>query len=120
MFDVKITDGASDILILTDNIDTPIVVNEFEDIIKTYHRGSMFYVNVQYESTNVNRSLAVVTPMVRNCCEVKFDVFLESAQESCSHNKHFATVFFFFHFQALENFFWQRNAGAWRPFVFPT
>lgn len=64
-FNVKITDGSNTVLILTDNLGAPIAVNKFNNIVKTFHRGSMFYINVQYESAFANSTTAVVTPMVR-------------------------------------------------------
>lgn len=64
-FDVKVIDGSSKVLILTDNLGAPISVHKFVETIKTFHCGSSYYVDVQYESTVVSSPLAVVTPLVR-------------------------------------------------------
>lgn len=62
-FDVKIADGADNILILTDNVGAPIEIEKFANTISTFHRGSSFFVNVAYESTFA--SSVHVTPLVR-------------------------------------------------------
>lgn len=63
---MKITDGSNTVLILTDNMGAPISVDKFVNIVKTFHSGSMFYINVQYDSALVDISSTVVTPLVRS------------------------------------------------------
>lgn len=53
-------------LILTDNLGFPIPKHMFTEIVKTYHNGSMFYVNVEYQiSSSLQGNLFLVTESVR-------------------------------------------------------
>lgn len=58
-FDVKVIDGSSKVLILSDNLGAPILVNKFVETIKTFHCGSSYYVDVQYESTVVQSEKSI-------------------------------------------------------------
>lgn len=52
-------------LILTDNLGFPIPRNLLADVIKSFHNGSMFYVNVEYQISDMRRGhIEIVTPTV--------------------------------------------------------
>lgn len=52
-------------LVLTDNLGFPIPKNLLADIIKNFHKGSMFYVNVEYQISDSRQgTIEIVTPLV--------------------------------------------------------
>lgn len=51
IFGIKFNDVPYSGLILTDNLGYPIPTYMFPEIVKTFHNGSMFYINVQYQTS---------------------------------------------------------------------
>lgn len=73
-FKVEITDGSNSVLILSDNMGTPITRDKFVNNIKTFHGGSTYYINVKYESAFADASSIFVSPMVRPILRLYFTV----------------------------------------------
>lgn len=63
-FQVKIQPELEPIWILTDNLNMPISKNQFENVLKTFHSGNMFFINADLQPTNIKGALQIVTPMV--------------------------------------------------------
>lgn len=52
------------ILSLTDNLNAPIPTKNFEVILRTFHKGSLYFVDFKLESTDIKGALQMVTPTV--------------------------------------------------------
>lgn len=63
MFNIKIPDGAKQILNLTTNTGAAVPISDFVGIIKTFHKSN-FVLNVKYVCTEMNRAEKMVTPKV--------------------------------------------------------
>lgn len=62
-------------LMLTDNLGFPIPRNLLVDVIKNFHNGSMFYINVEYQISDTRRGhIELVTPTV--ILEITVDVWM--------------------------------------------
>lgn len=61
-FKIKVDDGSNTILKLTDNTGAKIPINKFVDIVTTFHKGSMFTVNVEYGSPH--DASPIINPIV--------------------------------------------------------
>lgn len=64
-FDVKIQPELEPVWVLTDNLNMPISKNQFENVLKTFHAGSMFFINADLQPTNIKGAVQIVTPMVK-------------------------------------------------------
>lgn len=65
-FDVKIQKEFDPVLVLTDNLNMPVTRDQFSNIVKTFHAGSMFYLNAELQPTNIKGACQMVTPIVSN------------------------------------------------------
>lgn len=64
VFGIKF-DAISSGLLLTDNLGFPIPKNMLADIVKKFHNGSMFYINVDFQiSSSLQGNISVVTVSV--------------------------------------------------------
>lgn len=64
-FGIEISDGSTLNFKLTDHKGTPIPVENFVGIVKTFHKSD-FTLVVEYESTSIPQNAMVVTPKVSN------------------------------------------------------
>lgn len=65
IFGIKFNDVSYSVLILTDNLGFPIPEHMLAEIVKTFHNGSMFYINVEYQiSSSLQGNLSLVTESV--------------------------------------------------------
>lgn len=68
-FGIKFGDNADSGLVLSDNLGFPIPSRILGDIIKQFHNGSMFYINVEYQiSASSKKNISVVTVSVSYFC----------------------------------------------------
>lgn len=74
-FKIKVDDGSNTVLNLTDNTGAKIPISKFVDIIITFHKGSMFTVNVEYDS--IQDESPIVNPMV----SIKIMIFVENRRK---------------------------------------
>lgn len=85
-------------LVLTDNLGFGIPKNLLADVIKNFHNGSMFYVNVQYRiSDSCRGQIELVTPMVSFRLSIITFFFLILSS--------------LIYFQMLEDYFRRQNAS---------
>lgn len=65
MFGIKFGDELYSGLVLTDNLNFPIPKDMLVDIVKKFHSGSMFYINVEYQISSKLQGNVLVTEDVR-------------------------------------------------------
>lgn len=63
-----LTPHPKNVVHLTDNLGTEIPKNLFEHIIRSFHSGSSFFVQLSYELSAAQQQLELVTPCVSNQC----------------------------------------------------
>lgn len=63
-FNVNIDKELAPVLILTDNLGMQVPKNQFVNVLRTFHSGSMFYLNAELQPTNIKGATQIVTPMV--------------------------------------------------------
>lgn len=92
VFGIKFGDEVYSGLVLTDNLGFPIPKDMLVDIVKKFHNGSMFYINVDYQISSSLQGHVLVTETVR------FRVLLTavSIQLSVIFNKR--NIYFYLHF----------------------
>lgn len=91
-FNINITDGSNLRFKLTDHKGTPISINDFVGIVKTFHKSD-FSLVVEYESTVQIRDVKIITPVV--CKTNSFNLQFKARIIT---------------FQMLENYFWAKGA----------
>lgn len=88
-------------LILTDNLGFPFSRNLLVAVIKNFHNGSMFYINIEYQISDTRRGyIEIVTPTVI------YNTYY--SQFSIIHN-YVPILFFFINSQILEDYFRRQN-----------
>lgn len=65
-FNVAIKKEFDPKLVLTDNLNMTVSLKQFENVVKTFHAGSTYYLNAEFHPTNIKGATQMVTPMVRN------------------------------------------------------
>lgn len=80
------------VCVFSDNLNMVISTSQFENIIRTFHKGSNFFVNVQIQCCNIRAAETMVTPMV---CKFSLRLF---EVRSCM-------CFFFIIFQDARDLF---------------
>lgn len=67
VFGIKFGDEMYSGLVLTDNLGFPIPKDMLVEIVKKFHNGSMFYINVDYQISSSLQGNVLVTEHVRFC-----------------------------------------------------
>lgn len=63
-FKIKVDHDLMPEMLLSDNLNTPIPEKDFATILKTFHKGSLFFVNVRIEASDIKGAIQMVTPSV--------------------------------------------------------
>lgn len=77
-FSIIIKPDLQPVLVLTDNLNMPVPQSQFENVLKTFHAGSMFYLNAEMQPTNIKGATQMVTPMVfKQICLFSLIIFFK-------------------------------------------
>lgn len=63
-FNITINKELEPAFVLTDNLNMRIVKNQFANVLRTFHAGSMYYINAELQPTNIKGAIQMVTPAV--------------------------------------------------------
>lgn len=63
-FKIKIPTELEPVWVLTDNLNMCITQDQFENVVKTFHCGSMFFIKADLQPTNIKGAVKMITPMV--------------------------------------------------------
>lgn len=100
-FNVKVQKEFDPVLVLTDNLNMPVKRDQFSNIVKTFHAGSMFYLNAEFQPTNIKGACVMVTPMVNDdILSTNYEIFLKISSFVGSL------------LQMLENYLVHKNKGC--------
>lgn len=75
-FNITINKELEPAFVLTDNLHMQIVRSQFTNVLRTFHAGSMYYINAELQPTNIKGASQMVTPAVKRIYLILFELTL--------------------------------------------